>query len=231
MLLLRSLLIFFGVQGLSLASYFHDPKIPNNEFTVYHAFEKGKVVPIERKITLENNCYRIEHTDTTGLLVISLIDTQSLKTVKVEKFRWGKPTLMVACDSTHIFIEDLLRNKRRRLSVRGPVYDRHTIFEVFRGFPFNEKKKVEFPLLLPDLDFILGPELGVITAVVTLEKEEVIETLFGKIECYKLTMAPKGVIGLVYKKRFYFWYSTAPPHILILYEDSDGRVTKIEKPP
>lgn len=202
---------------------FQNPKIPNNEFTLYHAFEKGKVVPIERTIGIENNCYRTEHTDSTGLLVISVIDMQSLKTVKVEKFRWGKPTLRVVCDSTGIIVDDLQKNRTRRIHHSGPVYDRHTLWEVFRGFPFKDKKSIEFPLLVPELE--------VITAVVSLEKQELIETDFGKIECFKLKMAPKGVIGLLYSKRFYFWYSTIPPHSLIVYQDSDGRITKIQKPP
>jgi len=49
------------------------------------------------------------------------------------------------------------------------------------------------------------------------------------VECYKLTMAPKGLVGWLYNKRFYFWFETGPGHRLILYGDSDGRVTKIQK--
>jgi hypothetical protein len=224
MFLFRSLLIYFAAHSASFAAFsFHDPQIPNDELTLYHAFEKGKVVPIERKITVENNCYRTEHTDTTGLKVISFVDRQSLKTVRVEKFRHDKPTLRVVCDSAGITVEDLQKNRKHRFNHSGPVFDRHTVWEVFRGFPFLDKKSIEFPLLVP--------ELSVVTAVVSLEKQEIIDTDFGRVECYKLTMAPKGVIGWFYNKRFYFWFSCIPPHLLILYRDSDGRETKIQKPP
>lgn len=221
MLFYRSLVVLLAAQAVGFAYLFQDPPIPNNEFSAYLAFEKGKVVPIERTITVENDCYRTEHTDTTGLRVISIVDRQTLGTVKVEKFRHGKPTLTVNCDSAGITVRDLRNKKTRRFRHPGPVFDRHTLWEVFRGFPFREGKSVEFPLLVP--------ELGVITAVVRFDRKETIDTDFGTIECCKLTMAPKGVVGWMYGKRFFFWYETGAPRRLVLYGDSDGRVTKLQQ--
>lgn len=217
------LAVLFSVlvgQGFSLAASFVDPQIPDREYSTGLGYDKGKVVPIERLITHDNGCYRVEHTDSTGLRLVTRIDRKTMRTIRVEKFRHGQPTLTETFDSTGVLVVDERTKKTRRFRYRGMLYDRHTLSEVFRGFPFDRQQSVEFPLCVP--------EWGIITAVVSFDKKEIIETDIGRSECYKMTMRPKGVAGWLYTKRFYFWYETGPRHRLLFYSDSDGRMTKIK---
>lgn len=208
---------------LALLVGFSDPRIPDQEVNLYLATEKGVTTPIERLITRTPEGYLTVHRDSSGLEVQGLVDLQTLRTIWVRKFRNGRQTLEVVCDPTRVVVKDLIKNRARDFPHSGQVYDRHTLFEVFRGFPFAAGGKYSFPLLVP--------EFRIIGAEVELTGRELLNTPWGEEECYRLEMAPRGLIGLLMRKRFYFWYSCRPPHHLILYKDSDGREVRLTAPP
>jgi hypothetical protein len=216
-------MLAFRILLVALFLEFSDPQIPDGELSLYLATEKGIITPIERRITHSDSGYLTVHRDTSGLEVQSFVDCKTLKTIWVRKFRDGSLTLEERCDSIGVLVKDLAKNRARRFRHQGPVYDRHTLFEVFRGFPFAAGDREIFSLVVP--------EFRIIGAEAKLLGKERLKTPWGEEECYKLEMKPRGLIGFLARKYFHFWYSLKSPHHLVLYQDSDGREIRLQARP
>ena len=106
--------------------------------------------------------------------------------------------------------------ERIRTWIKVPeyVYDMFTLHYVLRGFPFQKKKKVKFPLLMP--------QPRVVKVSLELVGTETVIVPAGSFSCYKLKMGVSGIKGYLYRKRWYFWFAVEKPYHFVRYTAPTG---------
>ncbi len=207
-----------------------DPGIPNGEKVVYLGYDGGNETT--REVTHEvfdktDHYYSVhKHIDTTRIVVKCWVRKGDLSTIKVIKDRSGRFQLGIEPASFGILVKDGFKGKESKIKHSGHFYDRHTLIEAFRGFPFDEAHTVEFPFF----EFNVGT---VITGTCTYGGIHEIETDIGNFKCHKLTLGFKSkVIETVYKavmagRSFDFYYEVAEPHRMIYWTDNKEGYLKL----
>ncbi len=129
---------------------FGDPQIPDAENLVYRGYDDGNKTSREvtHKVYDKGDYYYSthEHLDTTRIIVKCKIRKSDLSTMQVVKDRSGRFQLSVEPCSGGLLVKDASKSKEVKINHSGVFYDRHTLLDVFRGFPFENPQKIEFPL-------------------------------------------------------------------------------------
>lgn len=204
---------------LALLAGFRTFHIPKKEKIHYIAYEKGKFTPIVREVWTENGFVLSshKHLDESSLSLNVKIFQDSLYTFEVEKYKKNKKVLEEKREKNGIKI---VIDGKKKMIKKSQVFDRHTLYEVFRFYNFSNPKKIEIPLLVP--------EIGVIPAELSYHGKDTVDCPLGRIECYKLSLKIKGIWGIVARHPFEFWYNTKYPHYLIMFSHGKDRYTKIK---
>ena len=209
---------------LLLFFFFKDYSLPEYERIVYQGYDKGTTREIVRDFYVKEDHYRVvqHHLDKTNLTMIVKISKKDFSTYSVYKKTENKEVYnLIKDEKGYIFRLNKGRWKKLKKKV---IYDRHTLFEVFRFYPFSSKETIEFPLFEAKYGMV-------VKGVCKYEGEEVVETPMGKIRCYKIIFSiEKGIIGSIVKtllkgREFQFFYEKESPHRLVYWTDKkDGYI-------
>ncbi|MBN2380144.1 hypothetical protein JXM67_10135 [candidate division WOR-3 bacterium] len=209
---------------------FSDPGIPGDESLVYLGYDQENQT--SREIIRETQdkgdyYYSVhEHRDTTRIVVKCKVRKQDLSTIQVIKNRSGRFQLGIEQVSEGILVKDGFKDKQSKTKHSGHFYDRHTMMEVFRGFPFDDPETVEFPFFEVNLGIV-------VTGTCTYRGVYNVKTSLGEIRCHKLTLGFKSkLIDTAYKmvisgRSFDFYYETEAPHRMIYWTDNKGSYIKL----
>ncbi len=189
--------------------------VPYGEEIVYIGREKDTQRDIIRKIWTEDGlvCAIQHHLDETDLFLLVKIYKDSLYTHYVEKHSKGEKVLLEVRKGGEICVNIKGKNKK----VKTPqVFDRHTLFEVFRFYNFNDPENMEIPLYVP--------EYKTIKANLSYAGIDTLDTKIGKLVCHHLKMRIGGLGGFISKLigrplNFDFWYLAEYPHYLVKFTD------------
>jgi len=105
------------------------------------------------------------------------------------------------------------------IKVPDDAYDMLTLFYVLRGFPYERKKKIKFPLVMP--------KPRVMKVSLEVVNKENVTVRAGTFLCYKLQMYLAGILGRFYRKKWYFWFTVAKPHHFVKYEPPTGETIEL----
>lgn len=221
----------FVVTILLIATGFSDPHIPNGERVVYLGYDGGNNTSREIAHVIYDKgdqYYSIhQHLDTTKIIVKCWIRKQDLATNKVIKDRSGRFQLGIEPLPDGILVKDGFKAKESKVSYSGGAfYDRHSLIEVFRGFPFQTPQTIEFPFFESNLG-------TVITGTCVYGGKHDIETEIGTLCCHKLTLGFKSkLIDTAYRvflagRSFDFYYDVDPPHRLVYWTDNKEGYMKL----
>lgn len=213
-----------------IAAGFSDPGIPNAEKVVYWAYDGGNNT--SREITHAiydkgDHYYSVHrHVDTTQIVVKCWVRKSDFSTKKVMKDRSGRFQLGVEPIASGILVKDGFNGKEHKVKYEGRFYDRHTLIEVFRAFPFENPHTIEFP-------FFESGVGSVITGTCTYGGIHDIETKAGIFRCHKLTLGFKSrLVETVYKmvlagRSFDFYYDIEAPHRMVYWTDNKEGYMKL----
>ncbi|MBD3285193.1 hypothetical protein GF359_02250 [candidate division WOR-3 bacterium] len=214
---------------LAILVGFSDPAMPSGEKVVYLGYDAGNQT--SREITHEvynkGDYYYTVHThhDTTQITVMCKVRMNDLSTIQIVKNRSGKFQLGIEQKHDAILVQDGFKDKETKHKHSGRFYDRHTLLDAFRGYPFDNPETVEFPFFESNIGMV-------ITGECTLGGIYEVNTSIGKIKCYKLTLGFKSsFVQTAYKmilagRSFDFYYQVVEPHRLIYWTDNKGSYIK-----
>lgn len=211
-----------------ITASFSDPHIPNGEKVVYLGYDQGTTREISHEVYDNGDSYYSvhEHHDTTRIIVKCWVWASDLSTIKVIKDRSGQFQLGVEPIPEGILVKDGFKSKSSKVKHDGRFYDRHTLIEVFRGFPFDEPQTIEFPFFEANVGMV-------ITGTCTYGGIHTIETDIGEFRCHKLTLGFKSkLVETVYKmllagRSFDFYYEVREPHRMIYWTDNKDGYLKL----
>ncbi|TKJ43729.1 hypothetical protein CEE36_03315 [candidate division TA06 bacterium B3_TA06] len=213
---------------LLIAAGFSDPGIPNGEKVVYLGYDQGTTREISHEVYDNgDNYYSVhEHHDTTRIIVKCWVQTSDLSTIKVIKDRSGRFQLGVQPIPEGILVSDGFKGKSSKVRHEGSFYDRHTLIEAFRGFPFERPQTVEFGFFESNVGMV-------ITGTCTYGGIHTIQTDAGEFRCHKLTLGFKSkFVETVYRmllagRSFDFYYEVREPHRMIYWTDNKDGYMKL----
>ncbi|MCX7995866.1 MAG: DUF3108 domain-containing protein [candidate division WOR-3 bacterium] len=198
--LLPAILIFF-------CDFCNGKKLPGNEYIIYETYDKGKVGTIEVRLTKDSTGYRLIYR--SDRIIEAILDTINLQTLHLNKIVEGRWELSVK--KNHV-IEVNYRGRKKYYNESMPVYDRHTLDYVLRGFDYHQDFKRRIRLNVP--------EFMVINADIEVVGEDSISTPVGTFNCWKILMTPR----IFFKKlSFYFYIEKAFPYRFVKYTDASGK--------
>lgn len=117
------------------------------------------------------------------------------------------------------------RKLNKTLKLKGDYYDINMLSYLFQAYPFGQKKKIQFNLVM---DGRGGSPVGSFAMYVTEIGREKVQVPAGNYDCYKLEMGIAGMAGaFAAKYKYDFWYTTDKPHILVKFEDQQGRFSEL----
>jgi len=189
------------------------PLLPDSEYIVYETNDKGKIGMIEVRLKKDTTGYYVIYI--SDRIVEAILDTNDLQTLYLNKIIKGKWELSVK--KNHLF-EVNYKGRKNYYKEDAPVYDRHTLDFVLRGFLYHRDFKKRIRLNVPEF-MIINADLEVIG-------EDTIVTPVGLFDCWKIMMIPRVVFT---KMKFYFYIEKPYPHRFIKYIDSSGKNSIILK--
>jgi len=197
---------------LLLGAGFTDPHIPSGERVVYLGYDQGTTREIIHEIYDNGNSYYSvhKHIDTTRIVIKCWVRKSDFSTIKVIKDRSGRFQLGVEPVEGGILVSDGFKGKQSMLKHEGRFYDRHTLIEVFRGFPFDQPETIEFGFFEFNLEMV-------ITGTCTYGGIHTINTDAGE-SLYKVLLAGRS---------FDFYYEVAEPHRMIYWTDNKDGYLKL----
>lgn len=209
---------------------FSDPHIADGERLIYKGYDDGNKTSREIvHIVYDKGDYYYsthEHLDSTRIIVKCKVRKSDFSTMQVIKDRSGRFQLSIEPCSEGILVKDGFKTKENKINHSGVFYDRHTLLDVFRAFPFENPQKIEFPFFESNVG-------SVITGTCVYDGIETIKTDIGEFKCHKLTLGFKSpLIETVYKvavagRSFDFYYEVAEPHRMIYWTDNKGSYLKL----
>lgn len=213
---------------LLLAAGFSDPGIPNGEKVVYLGYDQGTTREIIHEIYDNGNSYYSvhKHIDNTKIIVKCWVRKSDFSTIRMIKDRSGRFQLGVEPIEGGILVSDGFKDKQSMLKHEGRFYDRHTLIEAFRGFPFEAPETIEF-------DFFESNLGRVITGTSEYGGIHTIQTEIGDFRCHKLTLGFKSfIVKTLYKvvlvgRSFDFYYEVDAPHRMIYWTDNKDGYMKL----
>ena len=182
--------------------------LPDTEYYVYEANDKGKISEIKVSVKRDTAGYRVRyvlHDRTVDIIV----DTAELSTIYVEKIVKGKWEVTVKLNDAFI------NNYKGRITAyheTKPVYDRHTLDLALRGFKYKADYINRIRLNVP--------EFMIINADISVIGSDKVSTPVSDFDCWKILMIPRVIFT---KIKFYFWIEKEYPHRFIKYSDSTGK--------
>jgi hypothetical protein len=180
--------------------------IPSHESFVYRTNDRGKLGAIDVTLNKDTSGYRIRYV--SDRLIDVILDTSDLRTLYVNKLVKGKWELSI--ERRNKFMVNF-KGRKTSYDEKGPIFDRHTLDFVLRGFNYTEGFKHRIRLNVPEL-MVINADLSVIGS-------EAVNTPLGDVECWKILMEPRV---LIIRRKFYFWIEKDFPHRCIKYTDSSG---------
>ncbi len=183
------------------------PVLPDSEYIVYETNDKGKIGMIEVRLKKDTSGYYIIYI--SDRIIEAILDTNDLQTLYLNKIIKGKWELSVK--KNHLF-EVNYKGRKNYYKEETPVYDRHTLDFVLRGFLYHRNFKKRIRLNVPEF-MIINADLEVIG-------EDTIVTPVGSFACWKIMMIPRVVFT---KMKFYFYIEKSYPHRFVKYSDSSGK--------
>ncbi len=187
--------------------------LPDSEHIIYETNDKGKIGQIEVISVRDSTGYHILYT--SDRIVEAVLDTIDLKTLYLNKVIQGHWELTVR--RNHIF-EVNYRGRKNFYRETEPVYDRHTLDFVFRGFSYHTDFKKRIRLNIP--------EFMIINADLEMIGEDSVTTPVGSFDCWKIMMIPRVIFT---RMKFYFYIEKIYPYRFIKYTDSSGKNSIILK--
>jgi hypothetical protein len=189
-----------------LALFFTLP-LPEQESIVYETNDRGKMGKIVIDSRHDSLGYHIVYV--SDRVIEAVLDTLSLKTLYLKKVIGGKLNIEIFNDRSYrVFYKD----REKKYSNHDPIFDRHTLDFVLRGFELGPQFKKRIRLSVP--------EFMVINADLETVGEDTVQTPAGTFECWKLRLVPRVIFT---KMKFYFWIEKEYPHRFVRYRDSSGK--------
>jgi hypothetical protein len=117
------------------------------------------------------------------------------------------------------------RKLYKTIKLKGDYYDLSMLNYLFQAYPFGRKERIQFNVVM---DGRGGSPVGSFAMYVVETGQERVKVPAGDYDCYKLEMGIAGMIGVFAAKyKYYFWYTVNGPHILVKYEDEQGRLSEL----
>ncbi|MEO0226525.1 MAG: hypothetical protein ABIL70_00555 [candidate division WOR-3 bacterium] len=201
------LFLSFNLFSQTPPNYKNEKKIPDKETILYETYDNGKTGTIKISLNKDTIGYRITYSSDRFIEVI--LDTSNLQTLYLNKFVEGKWELTI--NRKGMLFEVNYKNNKRTYK-EEPVFDRHTLDFVLRGFEYylGFQKRIRLNV----------PEFMVVNADIKVIGEEYVLVPIGEIACWKIEMHPRIIF---IKKRFFFWIEKEYPHRFVKYQDSEGK--------
>ncbi|MGQ9664777.1 MAG: hypothetical protein ACUVUH_05525 [bacterium] len=180
---------------------------------MYETNDKGKVGRIDVTLTKISTGYYITYI--SDRKVEAILDTENLQTIYLNKIIKEKWELSVKKNDV---IEVNYQGRKTFYKETVPVYDRHTLDFVLRGFDYNTGFKKRIRLLVPEF-MIINADLEVIG-------EDSVMTPIGTFDCWKIMMKPRVIFTRII---FYFYIEKEFPHRFVKLSESAGKNSIILK--
>lgn len=117
------------------------------------------------------------------------------------------------------------RKLHKTIKLKGDYYDFRMLNYLFQAYPFGRKERIQFNIVM---DGQGGSPVGSFAMYVMETGRERVKVPAGDYDCYKLEMGIAGMVGVFAAKyKYYFWYTVNAPHILVKYEDEQGRLSEL----
>lgn len=117
------------------------------------------------------------------------------------------------------------RKLQKTIKLKGDYYDLSMLNYLFQAYPFGRKERIQFNVVM---DGRGGSPVGSFAMYVVEMGREQVKVPAGNYDCYKLEMGITGMAGVFAAKyKYYFWYTVNEPHILVKYEDEQGRLSEL----
>ncbi len=206
-----------------------EPQLIKFEKKVYIGYDKGTTRDIERTVISKDTNYVYatqKHIDKTKIYLKIVMSKEDLSTVSVYKEREGKEEYFLKRLSDTLYYYRY-KGKEHYLKTKAPIYDRHTLIELFRFYNFTHPEKTTFPLF----EVSYGK---IVKAYVFLESRDTIKTMRKKFLCYKLVFKLKNaflntVVKILSKgRRFEFYYNVVGTHPLVYWTDHKDGYMKLK---
>ncbi len=187
--------------------------LPDTEYIVYETNDKGKIGAIEVTLKKDTAGYYVIYK--SDRIVEAILDTTDLQTLYLNKIIKGRWELSV---KRNHFFEVNYQGRKNYYNEKNPVYDRHTLDFVLRGFQYHRDFKKRIRLNVPEF-MIINADLEVVG-------EDTVNVPVGEFDCWKVMMIPRVVFT---KMKFYFYIEKSYPHRFVKYTDSSGKNSIILK--
>jgi len=181
--------------------------LPDQEHILYETNDKGKMGRIVIESQRDSLGYHVFYVSDRVIEVI--LDTLNLETRYLKKVIGDKLNIEIINDESY---RVFYNGREKKYSNSDPVFDRHTIDFVLRGFDLgpNFKKRIRLGV----------PEFMIINADLETVGEDTVRTPAGSFECWKVRLIPRVIFT---KMKFYFWIEKGYPHRFVKYRDSSGK--------
>ncbi|MGE5576730.1 MAG: hypothetical protein ACM3TT_05975 [Syntrophothermus sp.] len=165
--------------------------------------------------------FQIEIVEETGKKVVALVRSDDWQPLLIRYLdKDGRQAAQIEYKNNLATFDIPAQKLHKTVKLNGYYYDNSTLYHILRAFPFGEKKKVYFNLVMDGRD---GSPAGPIGMYVREIGKEKLKVPAGVFDAYKLEMGVAGAIGFFAQKyRYYFWYTTGEPHYLLRYQDREG---------
>jgi len=207
------MLIIFIERGLAQNKPpFVNPKIVSGEKSTYKVIENGKVSQTTYIIS------RGQHNGKDVYIVRTkryhmILEASDLRPISVKKANVNGElefSIKYTDDRVHFIYPCPKHNKVDKVPENR--YDLNTILEVVRGFPFGQKE-AKFTLVTPK---------HLINTYIKIVDNKQLTVPAGTFDCYKLEAGISGLLGKIFRTKFFFWVEKIPPYRLIKHTDSAG---------
>ena len=129
--------------------------------------------------------------------------------------REGKLTGQIRYENNIAAINIPSQKINKSLKLGKDYYDCNLLFFFLRGFPFGEKRRINFNMVM---DGQFGRPTGTYPMYVKETGREEIKVPAGTFDSFKLEMGVGGVAGIFAGKyKYYLWYTASEPRFLLKY--------------
>ena len=174
---------------------------------VYETDDGEKIGSIRVVSELDSTGYNIVYT--SDRIIEIRLDADDLSTIYAKKVVKGRTELVITKNGGfNVFF----KGRRSRYNDDRPVYDRHTLDFVLRGFDYEAGFHTRFRLHIP--------EFIIVNADLDVEGDSVVETAAGIFKCWIVKMKPR-IFFL--NRKFYFFIEQEYPYRFVKYTDASGR--------
>jgi hypothetical protein len=181
--------------------------LPASEYYVYETNDHGKIGQIKVETQKDSLGYHLVYT--SDRVIEATLDTLNLKTLYLKKVIQGKLNVVSFNDR---YFRVFYKSREHKYINREPIYDRHTLDFVVRGFVYERdfKKRIRVSV----------PEFMIVNADLDKVGEDTVHTPAGDFECWKIRLIPRVIFT---KMQFFFWIEKDYPNRFVKYSDTSGK--------